>query len=56
VDEFLTPNHEPGMSAEELYHAYTGFGEDPYILSDGPPVSFSAWTYAKARSEELVNH
>jgi len=26
VDEFLTLNHEPGMSAEELNHAYTGCG------------------------------
>jgi hypothetical protein len=56
VDEFLTLNHEPGMTAEELYHAYTGFGDDPFIVGPEYRVLFSAWDYAKARSQELVNH
>lgn len=36
VDEFLRSGYTPGMTAEELYQAYTSFGEDPFILSDDP--------------------
>src|SRR5580693_7113001 len=59
VDNCL--KYEPGMSAEEVWAGYTGFGEDPFIVAvedDGTPsserVAFSAWTYAKQRCEELA--
>ena len=35
------------MTAKELYTAYLGFGEDPYIV--GENIRFSAWEYAKER-------
>jgi len=51
VDEFLKTAYKPGMSAEDLYKQYVGFGEDPFISGLG--ASFSAWTYAKQRCESL---
>ena len=53
VDDFLKANYKPGMTAEELYDAYTSFGEDPFIVGAGAMRPFSAWDYAKTRSEEL---
>ena len=53
VDEFLDPAYEPWMTAEELYQGYTGFGEDPFIVSDDPTCRFSAWDYAKERCAML---
>lgn len=39
-------------SADALYSSYTMFGEDPFII--GPTnIEFSAWDYAKKRSEEI---
>src|SRR6185312_14444144 len=32
VDTALRDNYRPGMSAAELYHRYTLFGEDPFII------------------------
>jgi hypothetical protein len=54
VDEFLIEHYEPGMSADELYRYYTAFGDDPFIIEREPGVPFSAWTYAKARSQQLA--
>jgi len=34
---------KPGMTAEEIYKNYVGFGDDPFIMG----VEFSAWDYAK---------
>ncbi len=53
VDEFLEKGYKEGMSFEELYSGYTGFGEDPFIISDDKACFFSAWDYAKKRSAEL---
>jgi hypothetical protein len=54
VDEFLAAKHLPGMTAEELYAAYTGFGEDPFIRIEGSGSNpFSAWAYAKGRCAEI---
>jgi len=53
VDDYLTSNLKPGMTAEHLYSGYTGFGEDPFIIGEG--VTFSAWDYAKQRCQELCN-
>ena len=59
VDDCLEEGYAPGKTAEALYRYYTMFGDDPFIveLSDSPDTSpgFSAWTYAKARSEELCS-
>jgi hypothetical protein len=35
VDDFLKANHKPGITADELYAAYTSFGEDPFIAGAG---------------------
>ncbi len=52
VDEFLEQGHVPGMTSGELYRAYTGFGEDPFIIPAGDE-RFSAWDYARERCKEL---
>jgi hypothetical protein len=54
VDEFLEEGFKPGMSFQELYSGYTGFGEDPFIRTNDPGCSFSAWDYASARCAEMV--
>ena len=53
VDDFLNTGYKEGMSFKELYEGYTGFGEDPFIISDDESCFFSAWDYAKKRSVEL---
>ena len=59
VDNCLTEAYVSGMPAQKLYFYYTMFGDDPFIVerSDSPDTSpgFSAWTYAKARCEELCS-
>lgn len=53
VDRFL--DRQTAKTADELYQLYTSFGEDPSI--SGPKAdgrSFSAWGYAKKRSQELL--
>jgi len=55
VDEFLKAAVLPDETAEERYAQYTGFGPDPFIMTDDPSVGhppFSAWNYAKERCEE----
>ena len=51
VDDCLAEYHEPGMTAVSLYRQYTFFGSDPFIT--GGDNGFSAWGYAKKRSEEI---
>jgi hypothetical protein len=58
VDEFLLSAYKPGMTAEQLYVGYTGFGEDPFIIPDASEetaVEFSAWDYAKRRCEVMCS-
>jgi hypothetical protein len=48
----------PGLTADEVYEKYVMFGDDPFIVAVNacdPPVAFSAWDYAKARSVILAN-
>jgi hypothetical protein len=51
VDEFLKGGFKSGMSADELFELYVGFGEDPFIR--GPAATFSAWDYVRQRCDEL---
>ena len=53
VDENLRWLHaqQPGSSPAELYDHYRSFGEDPFVVAEGERVDFSAWNYAKERSE-----
>jgi hypothetical protein len=44
----------PDSSPAELYEYYQSFGEDPFIVAEGDRVEFSAWTYAKERSEVIA--
>ena len=58
VDDFLSSSLRPGMTAEELYTIYVGFGEDPFIVpvtSTDERWTFSAWRYAKDRCAEIVS-
>jgi hypothetical protein len=52
VDEFLRSETPSDRPAEERYEQYTGFGPDPFIMTDDPNAGrppFSAWTYARER-------
>ena len=54
VDEYIEENWSADQSAMERYNQYTGFGPDPFILTDDPVAgssSFSAWNYAKCQCE-----
>jgi hypothetical protein len=59
VDEFLSSAYKPGVSFEDLFGGYRGFGEDPFILATplhanvGP--LFSARGYAQERCRELCD-
>jgi hypothetical protein len=56
VDTVLHDNYRPGMSAAELYHRYTLFGEDPFIIvleASTPPAPFSSWDYARERCQVI---
>jgi hypothetical protein len=58
VDSNLEGFMQPGMTASELYDAYTGFGDDPFIVcvnADDEPVRFSAWDYAEERSRLVIS-
>ncbi len=43
VQESVEHCRKPGMTAAQIYEAYVGFGDDPFIKG----VEFSAWDYAK---------
>ena len=53
VNEFLAGAYAPGMCATDLYGQYTGFGEDPFVVTvdpkAAPAVNFRAWAYALER-------
>ncbi len=53
VDEFLATT-DKSKTAEEMFAAYAGFGEYPWIQTDDPDCKFSAWEYAKARCAEIA--
>src|SRR5712671_1730930 len=58
VDDDLNAMWKPGTTAKELYRLYVAFGPDPFVMPLNPSdldVRFSAWTYAKGRSKELVS-
>jgi hypothetical protein len=58
VDSNLDGFMKPGMTASQLYDAYTQFGDDPFIVCMNPddePVHFSAWNYAKERSRVVAS-
>ena len=55
VDEFLKDETDHDATAAERYAQYTGFGPDPFIVTDDPEAGsppFSAWSYAKQRCEQ----
>jgi hypothetical protein len=53
VDDFLVPEHKPGMTAEELWAIYSAFGDDAFIVSEDTQCRFSGWQYARERCKEL---
>jgi hypothetical protein len=58
VDSDLAGYMKPGITAAELYDYYTSFGDDPFIMAVDPnaqPTHFSAWDYAKERSNILTS-
>ena len=55
VDQFIQNEVSPDATADERYAQYTGFGPDPFIVTDDPGAGsppFSAWSYAKERCQE----
>jgi hypothetical protein len=57
VDSNLDGFFKPGITAAELYDLYTSFGDDPFVVRLDPntePIPFSAWVYAKERSDALT--
>ncbi len=56
VDDFLEGGYRAGMTADELWQVYAGFGEDPFIIAQGAALcTFSAWDYARARCHILCD-
>ena len=53
VDDYLVSVYQPGMPAGTLFKSYSLFGEDPFIVPDDGHPPFSAWSYARARCQEL---
>jgi hypothetical protein len=57
VDDELNTMCRPGMIAKELYRLYVAFGPDPFVVPlnpKEPDLSFSAWTYAKERCQDVI--
>jgi len=55
VDQFIQNEVSPDVTADERYAQYTGFGPDPFVVTDDPSAGsppFSAWNYAKERCQE----
>jgi hypothetical protein len=52
VEASLRHLYRPGMKADELFEAYTSFGDDPSI-SPSPGEFFSAWDYARRQSDVI---
>ena len=57
VDKDLEAANKPGMTADALYENYVAFGPDPFVVSPGSSarVEFSAWKYAKERSQTVAS-
>lgn len=58
VDQDLEHALKPGITEQELYDAYTAFGEDPSVVpvaSTDSAVHFSAWEYARERCRALTS-
>ena len=53
VDPCLADYQKPGMTADELFHMYASFGDDPYISPGPDGQRFSAWDYARERAGVL---
>jgi hypothetical protein len=58
VDENLKNSYKPGITEQELYEAYTSFGDDPFVVpvdNTDKAVHFSAWDYARERCPALTS-
>lgn len=53
VDQCLSEYHKPGMTADEVFHMYMLFGDDPSISPVPDGQGFSAWDYARERAGVL---
>jgi hypothetical protein len=55
VDEWLSSNHKPGMTADELFAQFASFGEEPFIIAVSPAgkVDFSARDYVHERAPAI---
>lgn len=53
VDEYFTRIKPGEHSYAEIWSGYQTYGEDPFVISGGAKVDFSAWDYAKERAREL---
>lgn len=50
VDDYLHSAYKPGMSADELWRSWSGFGENPWISG---PTQFAAEDYTRERCAVL---
>lgn len=53
VEASLRELYRPDLDDGALYHQYTLFGEDPYIVPQPAGKRFSAWEYAQRRCQTL---
>ena len=57
VDDFLLANHQPGMTAIDLFSTYKNSGEVPVIFSDADFTisvrSFNHFQYATRKCREI---
>jgi hypothetical protein len=57
IDEFLSREFRPGMSAKKLYERFREYGAVPFIFGDGEEnsdlLNFNPIKYALERSEEI---
>jgi hypothetical protein len=49
-------HYAPGMTAEDLFNRFSGFGEITFIFADGgdPRVDFDPWAYAKQQAKLIA--
>lgn len=55
VNRSLCELLKPGMTSEELFSLYAGFGEEPYIVGPAVGIPFSGWNYAREQCRSLCS-
>jgi hypothetical protein len=53
VDRCLAEYHRDDMTADDLFHQYVTFGDDPFVIPVPDGEHFSGWDYAKQRCQAI---